>query len=294
MLGVLVAVISSICFGANSVFARRGTALARPRIGVLITLIMGPPTFLIVAVAFGQLGRLGEFTLLSLLALAVAGVIHFVLGRSLNYNTVSLLGASRASILANASPLMSVGLAVLLLREEITANILVGAALTVLGPILIGQSSGGSQQPLEMRALRRGMLMGLAAALCYGISPLLIKFALRQASLPLAGSLVSYIAAFAVLGSTLLHPSVRHDLVHSPTKGLLWYAAAGMAVNMAQLFRYVALSIAPVSLVAPLIQLSTLFTLFLSFGMNRRIEALDKFTVSGAVLVVVGAVILTS
>lgn len=294
MLGVLVAVISSICFGANSVLARRGTALARPRIGVLITLIMGPPTFLIVAVAFGQLGRLGEFTLLSLLALAVAGVIHFVLGRSLNYNTVSLLGASRASILANASPLMSVGLAVLLLREEITANILVGAALTVLGPILIGQSSGGSQRPLEARALRRGMLMGLAAALCYGISPLLIKFALRQASLPLAGSLVSYIAAFAVLGSTLLHPSVRHELVHSSTKGLLWYAAAGMAVNMAQLFRYVALSIAPVSLVAPLIQLSTLFTLFLSFGMNRRIEALDKFTVSGAVLVVVGAVILTS
>ncbi len=290
------AIVSSACFGANSVFVRRASPLARARVGVLVTLILGPPMFLAVAAAFGQLGRVTEFTWLSLAALAAAGVVHFVVGRSLNYNAVSLLGASRGSIMANASVLMSVGMAVLLFNEQLTATILVGALLMVLGPILIAQRASGQTRgkPLEKKAFRRGMMLGLAAAVCYGISPLLIKYALRQASLPLAASLVSYTAAFALLGSTLFHPTMRQELVHSPRKGLAWYAAAGIAVNLAQLFRYVALSIAPVSVVAPLLQISTLFTLILSFSMNRRMEVLDRYTVSGALAVVVGAIILTS
>lgn len=295
MLGVFVAVVSSLCFGANSVFVRRGTPLARPRVGVLVTLILGPPMFLLVAAAFGQLDKIGRFSSLSLLALAAAGVIHFVVGRSLNYNAVGLLGASRGSIVANMSSLISVGLAVLILGERMTTTIIIGALLMVLGPILIAQrhTGGSTDRRSDTKAIRKGMALGLTGALCYGMSPLLIKFALQEASLPLAGSLVSYVAAFAVLGSTLLHPTVRQELLHSSRAGLLWYAAAGMAVNLAQLFRYVALSIAPVSLVAPLLQLSTLFTLFLSITISRRLEVIDKFTISGAVAVVAGAVILT-
>ena len=77
-------------------------------------------------------------------------------------------------------------------------------------------------------------------------------------------------------------------------EALLWFCLGGFFVGMAQLFRYVALSMSPLSIVAPLIAASPLFTIFFSFLMNRSIEPFTLKVILGAVGVVAGAVIIFS
>jgi len=115
---------------------------------------------------------------------------------------------------------------------------------------------------------------------------------LNRLDAPILGTLISVVAAALFLGSSLGSAGVRNALGHSPPRGLLWFALAGLAVNTAHLFRYWALSYGPVSIVVPLMRTSPVFTLLFAFMFNRKLETLDRYTVAGVLLVVVGAIAL--
>ena len=59
-------------------------------------------------------------------------------------------------------------------------------------------------------------------------------------------------------------------------------------VSIAQLCRNWALDYSTVSVVQPLVSVSTLITIFLSFAMNRRIELFTWRVILGALLIVGG------
>ena len=58
------------------------------------------------------------------------------------------------------------------------------------------------------------------------------------------------------------------------------------------MFRFLALSVASVAVVTALMRLGSIFTLILSWTMNRYIEAINWRVVAGIVISVTGAVIL--
>jgi drug/metabolite transporter (DMT)-like permease len=62
----------------------------------------------------------------------------------------------------------------------------------------------------------------------------------------------------------------------------------GIGTSAAQLCRNWALKYSPVSMVAPLFSTATLFTVLLSFIINRRIEFFTWKIIIGAILVVSG------
>ena len=73
----------------------------------------------------------------------------------------------------------------------------------------------------------------------------------------------------------------------------LFFVGALLAF-LAQMFRFLALGMAPVTVVAPLMHTSPAFTALFTFIVNRSIERLGATVILGVMLVVAGAFMLTA
>lgn len=299
----LLALFAAVAFACSNVSALRGTLWAEPRQGVRLTVLMGVPIFAFLALLFGQLGDLDKLSWKAWALFAAAGVVHFIAGRSLGYLAARALGASRATVVTTLSPLFSVALAVVLFGDRVTWSIALGGLLVILGPVLIAQgdrrhgdnpSSHDAVIRVTPAQLKRGVLLGVGAALAWGISPILVKGGLTEANVPVLGTFISYSAAAALLGSLLVRPAVRRGFVQMDRRGVLWYSLAGFSVSMAQFLRYLALSQGSVTIVVLLMQAVPIFVIVLSFLINRRIESLNRYVVAGGFLVTLGTIIIAT
>ena len=131
-LGVGFALIAALGVGATAVFARLGMRHVRPTSGTSVSLIVGAALTMIIAFTT-------HATEIFALALAAFGfmflnaALSYPIGRLFNFIGVQLAGASRASIIVGAAPLFSAGLAVWLLDEKISAPVLAGTVLIIIG-----------------------------------------------------------------------------------------------------------------------------------------------------------------
>jgi drug/metabolite transporter (DMT)-like permease len=133
-------------------------------------------------------------------------------------------------------------------------------------------------------------LFGLLAALGYGGSPLLVRAAIGGTGLPIVGAMVSYMAATAVLLLSLALPGQWARVHGMDRRALWWFLAAGLTVFFAQMFRYIALDLGPVTVMSPLQQTGILFTLLLSFLVNRHLESFGPRVIAGMALTMAGSV----
>lgn len=148
------------------------------------------------------------------------------------------------------------------------------------------------QQGMPPLKMAEGYFFGLAAAAIYGNTPIMVRAALEDSELGIMGGLASYMAASAVLVVTLLVPGKLVKVVAERKTAGPWFYANTVASFFAQMFRYVALAIAPVTVVAPLARTLALFTLAFSFLINRRLEYFGARVIIGILLSVVGSVVL--
>ena len=70
------------------------------------------------------------------------------------------------------------------------------------------------------------------------------------------------------------------------------FLGAGFFAFAAQMFRFVALSLAPVAVITPLQRTGAVFTLGLSWAINRHLEKITWRVVAGILVSVAGAVVL--
>ena len=139
MLGVALAALAALAWGAGAIFVRLGMINIRPTTGTLITLMASLLCLLPVVLLTQSKGLLALTTLpaATLLAMALSGVFNFGVGRLFNYNAVRLAGVAKAAPLLAISPLISVLLAVVFLGEHITVYLLLGTVTIVGGTILV-------------------------------------------------------------------------------------------------------------------------------------------------------------
>jgi uncharacterized membrane protein len=71
-----------------------------------------------------------------------------------------------------------------------------------------------------------------------------------------------------------------------------WFLLSALFVALSQFFRYVALAVAPVTVVVPIQRLSVVFRLIFNAILNREHEIFDRWIVGSILLSVVGAVAL--
>ncbi len=310
MLGALVAVVSALAFSLSDVAVRRGVARAPASHVAFVTVLMGVPLFAFTALITGQLLRVGDLPLDSYGLLGAAGIVHYVAGRFFNDAALSALGAARSSPVQSLSLPYSVLVALIFLDEGLTAGMIAGIGLILAGPLLmierqapvsvpagasIVEAAAAPPEHVEGFELRQaeGYFFATLAGLSYGSSPVLIRAALEgESGLSILGGLVSYVAGAGLLIVSLGLPARRGLIASLQPSSLRVFFAAGFFVFLAQVLRFVALSLASVAVVTTLLRFGSLFTLALSWLMNRRLEYITPRTVLGILISVAGAVLL--
>jgi len=296
MSGSLLALFSAFCFAASMICTRRGVLRIKdPTLGGYISVFVAPPLFLLTAIAFSDLHSIATFTWQGYALLALAGIIHFVLGRSSNYWSLQYLGANMTAIVVAMSPIYTILMGIFILGEQMTGNTALGCALIMIGPAVLfwPEQAGIHKTPDHSgipRLSRKGLMAALLSGVCYGISPLFIKLGLLQGGSALAGTFISYASATVVLGATMINRTRREAIMNMERLALTWFALSGFFVALAQLFRYIALKSSPISIAGPLTATTPVFLLLLSFIVNRNVESFRFTVILGAILVVIGTV----
>ena len=306
MVGALVALVAALCFSLSDVTVRRGVARAPVAYGAIVTVVLGVPLFALATLVSGQLFRVGDISASSYGLVAAAGIVHYVVGRYFNYAAIEAIGAARTGPVHTLGLPYSVLIAYLFLGEGISAGMVVGIVLIMVGPVVmverrqpapVAAAAPDVATPSEPEGFQlrqaEGYLFAIIAAVSYGSSPVLIRSALEgESGVSLLGGLVSYVAAAGLLLLSLLVPSRRQLAAALKPESMRLFAAPAFFVFMAQLFRFLALSIASVAVVTTLLRFTTIFTLAVSWFVNRDLEKITWQVVAGVLISLAGALLL--
>jgi uncharacterized membrane protein len=141
--------------------------------------------------------------------------------------------------------------------------------------------------------LAEGYLFGVLSCLCYGASPALVRAGLEGSGLALAGGVVSYAAATLAIALMLLLAGGRRDIAAIDRRNLVWFVITGVTVCISQIFFYLAIAVAPVTVVIPLMRFATLFGTLFSWVFNRDYESFDLGLLFAIAISILGALALT-
>jgi uncharacterized membrane protein len=302
VLGGLLALLSAAGFAFETATARRGVVTASVIQALAVTVPVGVPIFLVVTGAFGAFGTLAGFSASAIAYLALAGILHFVWGRYCNYRATKAMGANLVAPVQQSNMLVTLVLAIVILGEHLTLLRILGIGLVVLGPALTYRDTRRTAAGAPAAAPKlfqpnyaEGYLFALLSSTGYGISPVLIRLALEDKALQasLAGGLISYGAATLVFALILLLPGQWRHVRALDRGAAKWFAISGVCVSLAQMLRYMALALAPVSVVTPIQRLSLVFRLYFSRIINPQHEVFGGRLVAATVVSLAGALALS-
>lgn len=317
MLGGFLALLSAAMFALNNASARRGMLTGSVLQALSITVPIGVPLFFVAALAFGYLGTLSGFSVEAVLWLALAGIIHFIWGRYCNFRATKAMGSNLVAPVQQGSLIVTLALALWILGERLTLLRLIGIGLVVLGPALAYERAEskhkangpnriqnaietGAAVEIDKRPMFRpnyaeGYFFAALSSTGYGVSPILVSMGLENKGLAfgLAGGLISYLAATLVFGLVLLWPGQLRHLRAMDPESAKWFTVSGILVCLSQMFRYMALAVAPVSVVTPIERLALVFRLYFSRLINPRHEMFGGRVIVATVVSLLGALALS-
>ena len=333
VLGGFIALLSAATFAFNNASVRRGVLTGSVLQAMAITVPIGLPISFLVALATGSLAAVAGFSTRALLALSLSGVMHFVWGRYCNYRATRAIGTNLVAPIQQINLIFTLLLAIWILGETLTPLRMLGIALVLLGPsftLRADAPSGGEAPPLRAKARLRAKPLGadvtsqdltdsapaetvaaaapafrpsyaegyfwaLLSATGYGLSPILVRIGLEGKGLAVsvAGNLVASLAATLLMGLFLLPPRQLKHALAVEREAAKWFTLSGVLVAISQLFLYMAMSIAPVTVVSPINRLSILFRLYFSRLLNPQHEVFGGKVVLGTIVSLTGALVLS-
>jgi uncharacterized membrane protein len=265
-----------------------------------ITVPLGVPLFALACLPSGGFTAMINLPASGWFWMALAGIVHFVIGRYSNYRTTQSLGANLSGPVQQLSIPISVILAMIFLDETITPLKLTGFILVMLGPaVMMRKNKDGT--PVRTKSgfeprYGEGLLWGVISSFAYGTSPLFIMKGLGPdggLADSLAGGLISYAVATLVIAVMVAYSGGVNMMRGLDRTAGKWFFISGVFVFLSQMFRYMSHALAPVSVVVPIQRLSAVFRVIFSWMLNREHEIFDFWTLFGIGISVIGAIALT-
>ena len=295
----MLALASAALFGLNSASIRRGVLTGSVLHALTITVPLGVPLFALAYVAFGGLQSPSSLSYPAWAWFALAGVVHFTIGRYGNYRATRALGATLSAPLQQISIPVSLILAMYFLDETLTVLMLVGILLVLVGPVVatwkparVKVTAPSGFQP----AYREGVTWGVVGAVAYGVSPLMIVKGLGSDSTltdGIAGGLISYAAAAIVILIAVLAAGGSSFIKQLDRTAGKWFLLSSVLIFLSQMLRYIALTIAPISVVVPIQRTSIVFRVVFSWIFNREHEVFGSRLLVGIAMSLIGASVLS-
>lgn len=304
MLGGILSLVSAVTFAYANASARRGVLTGTVLQAVGISLPIALPFFLLAMWPSGGFSALAGFNAQSLFLLSLAGVIHFAWGRYCNYRATKAIGANLVGPVQQYSLILTLVLAVLWVGETLTLLRVIGIVLVVAGPALISRQDKSTARAVLPSAeseasftphYAEGYVYALLSTIGFGLSPILIGLAFthKGVAVGIAGGFVSYVAATVAIGLVLVRPGEWMRFCALDRGNAKWFVISGIAVCLSQMLRYMALAIAPVSVVAPIQRLSLVFRIYFGWMINPKHEVFGGRLLAGTLISLIGAVALS-
>jgi drug/metabolite transporter (DMT)-like permease len=303
VLGAVLSLLSAASFALNITAARRGVVTGTPFQGTALTVPIGVACFLPVAIAAAQIAHLNAFPLAAAAWLAGVGLLHFLLGRYCNFRANQAAGVNITAPVVQLQIVVTLALAVIILHEPCSVLQMLGAGV-MLGGALVTQyqrpnsrAAPGAKAGMPARAAAfvprylPGYLFASLAAIAYGTSPIMARFALESTGpgAGIVGGLIAYCAATAVLAVALISPRLRREVTAIKRENVRWFVYSGVFVAMAQGFFFSAVAVAPIMVVSPLLQFSLLFRFLFSKLFNPDHEIFGWLVVAGVATSILGS-----
>lgn len=311
MLGGFLALMSAALFGLNNAATRRGVLNGSVVQGMAITVPMGVVLFLIACLMTGTLGMVTKFSTSAYVCFSLAGFAHFVFGRYCNYRAIAAIGTNLASPIQQWEVLVTLVLALIFLGERLTPITVAAIALLLLGPAIAARieahrvsASAGAKavveappvtQPKFEPRYREGYTWAFLSIFGYGASPIFVRAGLDNAGLAASFSagLVSYIAATAILAVWVVATKQTDHVRALEADPRRWFLFAGLLVFLSHMVRYMSLALIPVTVVAPIMRIQSLFRFYFSWLLTREHEVFDRNVILGTLISMAGAVLIT-
>jgi len=304
MIGTLLGLGSAVGFAANSIITRRGVLRVSSNYIAVTSILTGTLFFLLLLALTGHLFSLREIPLKALVFWVLSGIIHFALGRTWAYRSIQFIGSNRSNVVTSLNPVVTIILALVILREEVNALMTLGIFFSIAGPLVVllkeetltaaNPVSGAIQgKDVDHSTLYKGFFYGAGAAVFWGSSAIFIKLALREGGgSPIAGSFLAYLAASLVVGpSALVNRATRREFLREDASSLRLAIVCGLTSGVGQLLRYLALGYTSAILVSLLNRTIPFWVLIFSFLFIRKYESFSRWVLIGNALLVVGTLL---
>jgi drug/metabolite transporter (DMT)-like permease len=302
MLGALLAVLSAATFAFNNAAARRGVITGTAVQGMAVTIPVGLLCFIPAALLTGAAALLPRLPASSIGWMACVGLLHFVVGRYCNYRANQAAGVNLTAPIIQLQVLVAVIQAVIILREPCTVLQVVGAVVMIGGALMTQRrawrgphTSAKDRHVLDASTFRpyqtAGIVFATLAALAYGTTPIMARTALAhtEAITGVVGGLIAYTAATAAMALTMGSRALRANVAALSRESLPWFLCSGVFVALAQGLFYSAVAIAPIMLVAPLMQLSLVFRFLFARALTPDHEVFGSAVIIGSLMSIAGA-----
>ncbi len=147
-----------------------------------------------------------------------------------------------------------------------------------------------------LRYVRIATYLHVVGAVAYGVCPLMIVKGLGSDSTltdGIAGGLISYAAAAIVILVAVLAAGGRSFMGQLDRTAGKWFLLSTVLIFLSQMLRYIALTIAPISVVVPIQRTSIVFRVIFSWIFNREHEVFGSRLLVGIAMSLIGASVLS-
>jgi drug/metabolite transporter (DMT)-like permease len=216
---------------------------------------------------------------------ALAGVLQPGLGQLLVTLAIREAGASRASVVFGAAPLVSVTIALVLLGEPASVPLIVGAVLVVAGGIELARER---DRPSDVRVI--GLLCAVAVTILFAARDNLVRWLAKGGtSVPPATAAAAALIGGTAVATLALAPRLRRV----PSWGeLAPYFGIGLIFGASYISLFEAYYRGRVTIVSPLVATEALWGVALSLLLIPHHERVGRRLVLGALLIVAGGVLI--
>lgn len=328
MLGALFALISAASFAWTNAAARRGVLSGSVAQATTLSIPVGVPVFFVALLVLGSVATFWQFSRTSVIVFACVGVSHFVCGRYCNYRALKAIGANLAGPVMQFNLVVSLSLAIMFLGEKLTPMRIIGILLIVMGPAIATQKKKSKAPVPEAQAaaeaagpipdvalpddhdakadtaaasaftprLTEGYIFAFLAAIFYGASPALIRFAIdgHGISGALAGGVIASLGASAATLLLMFIPGRLQEVRSVSPEAAKWFLSSGTMVYVSQIFAYMAVAVAPVTITAPIMGLANIFRMHLSRWMNPAHEVFGPEVIVATAFAFLGVLALSA
>jgi drug/metabolite transporter (DMT)-like permease len=222
---------------------------------------------------------------------------------------------------------VSLSLAIYFHGETLTPLRILGILLIVLGPAIASrerkpkapvsqaQAAAESAGPIPDVALPdddapaappatpafkprlvEGYIFAFLAAIFYGASPALVRYAADGGGIKaaLAGGVIASVGASVATLLLLFVPGHLKEVRAVKPEAAKWFLSSGSMVYVSQIFAYMSVALAPVTITAPIMGLANIFRMHLSRWMNPAHEVFGRKVIIATCFSFLGVVALSA